>query len=221
MNKIYGAAAAAVIALTTAGPSFATGPQATVQVLGTLQVPGCEVTQEDSNDVYQFGTLESSLIKPGTATNTLTDRAIEKIWTIKCDGLTYLTYKVTDHEAGSSSPATATQFGLGKVNGDKNIGHYEVLMSGATVDAGNVTDIPARVFATNGATFARDTGVLLDRGKTMGWSKENSNELIAAETFRAKFKVTPTLNGTQTMGGTITENIVLDGALTLDFAFGL
>ncbi len=221
MNKIYGAAAAAVIALAAAGPSLAAGPQATVQVLGTLEVPGCEVTQDDSSNVYDFGSLESSLIKPGTATNTLTDRAIEKTWTIRCDGLTYLTYKVTDHEAGNSSPATATQFGLGKVNGDKNIGYYEVLMSGATVDAGNVTDIPARVFATTGTGISGQTSVSLDRGRTMGWSKDDFNELIAAETFRAKFKVTPTLNGTQTMGGPITENIVLDGALTLDFAFGL
>ena len=221
MSKIYGAAAAAVLALMAAGPSFAAGPQATVKVIGTLEVPGCEVTQDDGNNVYDFGNLESSLIKPGTATNTLTDRAIEKTWTIRCDGLTYLTYKITDNEADISSPTTATQFGLGKVNGDKNIGYYEVLMSDATVDAGTVADLPARVFATSNTTISRQTSVLLDRNKTMGWSKDTANELIAAETFRAKFKVTPTLNGTQTMGGTITENIALDGSLTLEFAFGL
>lgn len=221
MSKIYGAAAAAVLALMAAGPSFAAGPQATVKVIGTLEVPGCDVTQDDGNNVYDFGSLESSLIKPGTTTNTLTDRAIEKTWTVKCDGLTYLTYKVTDNEAGNSSPVTTTQFGLGKVNGENNIGYYEVLMSDATVDAGTVTGIPARVFSTTNTTISRQTSVLLDRNKTMGWSNDTSNALIAAETFRAKFKVTPTLNGTQTMGGTISENIVLDGSLTLNFAFGL
>ena len=57
----------------------------------------------------------------------------------------------------------------------------------------------------------------------MGWSESAANNLAAADTFIADFKVTPTLGGTgkDHMNGTITEDVGLDGSMTLTFAFGL
>jgi hypothetical protein len=222
MKKTHSAALAAVFGLLTAGTAQAGEFTADVRVNGELKVPGCVVSYEGGSEIYNFGALPTSLIKPGTTINTLTDRAIAKDWTIACDGLTYLTYKVEDSESDSSSGTSkATMFGMGKVNESGLIGYYQVVMSDAWIATSVIPETRANVFATTNTSVSGADSVTLDSGKSMGWASRSANAMQAAETFKAKFTVTPTLAGTDTMGGTLTENIDLNGSLTFQFAFGL
>lgn len=228
MKKIQYTALAAAFGLLMAGQVAAEAPSAELKVAGTIEVPGCDVAiaSEDgaNSSEYHFGDIEPSKIQPG---NTLAKlNPLTKTWTIHCTGRTHLTYQIEDHQQESSlSPSTATYFGLGKVNGEGKIGYYEVEMLNAKISSDGSDPVDARTFSVpkGNTTFTRASSIFLNRNNVMGWSESAANNLAAADTFIADFKVTPTLGGTgkDHMNGTITEDVGLDGSMTLTFAFGL
>jgi hypothetical protein len=59
----------------------------------------------------------------------------------------------------------------------------------------------------------------LNSSLTSGWS--NGSAMNPGKDFAATLTVTPTLAGTTTMNGPVTEDAELNGSLTLSFAFGL
>jgi hypothetical protein len=211
LNKSLPAGLASAVALALSSQAFAEAPTAELKVTGMLEVPGCTVTVADDG-VYDFGHIAPSTIKPGTTTTALT--AMDKTWDIACTGTTFLTFKVIDNQAASTSGTPASQFGLGNVNGTGKLGYYGVVMKNATVD-GNASN----VFASTSTTIAGTAAVSLNAGSTMGWS--TGTALSPGKDFAATMTVSPTLAGTTTMNGPVTEDTDLNGSLTLNFAFGL
>ncbi len=201
MKKIRYTALTAALGLLMAGQVAAEAPSAKLEVKGTIEVPGCDIAiaSEDGANTseYQFGDIEPATIKPGNVTTTL--NPLTKTWTIHCSGKTHLTYQIEDLQSESSlNPSTATQFGLGNVNGDGKIGYYEVQMLNAKVSSDGSEPVDARTFSVvkGGTTFTRADSINFNRSNVMGWSDFAANNLAAADTFIADFKVTPTLGGT-------------------------
>lgn len=214
MKKFYLSALAASLALVAAGAHAAEAPTAELRVIGTLDVPPCTVAAE-GDGVYDYGDLGPQDIKPGTTTNKLA--TLSKHWTITCEGDTYLTYKITDNQDASTASTDSKYFGLGNVNGDGKIGYFEVAMTNAKVDGND-----ARGFATASTTLYPGASVDIRKaGYTMGWAKAAASEQQIGKVFEADLNVTATLAGTQTMNGPITDDVPLQGSLTLTFAYGL
>lgn len=186
-----------------------------LRVVGTLDVPACTVTAAD-NGIYDFGDLSPTDIKPGTGTTTLPE--ITKNWTIDCDGDTYLTFKVNDNAEGTANGTLDTQFGLGNVNGAGKVGFYTVQLLNAKVD-----QVTSHVFATNTTTLSNKalTTTVRKNNYSMGWASSTASVQQIGSLFEADMKVIATLAGTQIMNGPITDDVPLDGSLTLDFAYGL
>lgn len=222
MKKMHYTVLAAALGLALAGSAAAEAPAGRLDVRGTIEVPGCTVAIAgdggDTSSEYNFGDIDPSNVKPGDVTTKLP--ALTKTWTISCDGLTNLTFQIDDREKDSTSGTANTTFGLGKVNDDGKIGYYEVKLSKPMTGVGTADPVVSKLFTTTGTTFTAVDTISLDSRNKMGWAASNNN-LAAAQIFIADVEVTPTLAGTTTMKGTITEDIQLDGALTFNFAFGL
>ncbi|HFO2533870.1 TPA: hypothetical protein ACHJX8_004409 [Yersinia enterocolitica] len=58
------------------------------------------------------------------------------------------------------------------------------------------------------------------QGYMFGWA-ETATTQKAGKLFTADMVVNPTLAGTTTMGGPVTENANIDGSITMQFAFGI
>ena len=189
----------------------AEAPTSELRVTGTLDVPGCEVTL-DNDGVYDFGTIRPDQIPLGIDTANLPP--ISQNFSVNCTGSTYLTYKVVDNAASSASSNNTSNFGLGMVNGTGKIGYYRVIMGGGMVDGE-----PSQVFTAEGSTINGSSSASLGTNRTQGWS--SGNALQAGKLFEARLNVLPTLAGTRTMNGPLTEETNMSGSLTLNFAFGL
>ncbi|MBR8655920.1 DUF1120 domain-containing protein [Achromobacter sp. Marseille-Q0513] len=193
-------------------PAHAAAPSASLYVRGSIGVPGCNVSTANDG-VYDFGRIASSLIKPGTATTTLD--SMEKSWTVSCDAQTFLGFTVIDNRSGTASLDRVNNFGLGNVNETGKIGYYTVQMKDGAVDGKS-----SYLYATPGTSSTASPSVYLGTNAQLGWAA-GSNTQKAGKVFTATLAVTPTLAGSTTMGGPITDEVSLDGSLTLNFAFGL
>jgi Protein of unknown function (DUF1120) len=190
----------------------ADAPTAELKVIGTLTVPGCTVVAPDDG-VYDFGRVSASLVKSGTATTDLT--VITKTWTVNCDADTYLNFTPVDNRSASASVVSATSFGLGNVNGTGKIGHYTAMINNGSVDG-----VTSNLFSSASATFPVAAAAVLTTGMRTGWSSA-ANTQKAGKVFTADIMVFPRLGGTTTMNGPITEDVELDGSMTMNFAFGI
>jgi Protein of unknown function (DUF1120) len=190
----------------------ADAPTAELKVIGTLTVPGCTVVAPDDG-VYDFGRVSSSLVKSGTTTTPLS--AIRKTWTVNCDADTYLNFTPVDNRAASASVVAATNFGMGNVNGTGKIGYYNAVMSAGTVDS-----VASNLFTSANATFTATSTAILTTNMRSGWSAAVNTQKLG-KVFTADITVSPMLGGTTTMGGAITDDVELDGSMTMNFAFGI
>ncbi|ATM96378.1 beta-fimbriae major subunit [Yersinia frederiksenii] len=190
----------------------AEAPTAELKVVGTLTVPSCTIVAPDEG-VYDFGHLSSSLVKSGVATTALTP--ITKTWTVNCDAETYLNFTPVDNRTASASVVATTNFGMGNVNGSGKLGYYTAQMKNGTVDGKT-----SNVFSSATTTFAAASAANLTTGLRTGWSSA-ANTQSTGKVFTADITVSPTLAGTTTMGGPITEDAEIDGSMTMNFAFGI
>ncbi|WP_082717459.1 MULTISPECIES: DUF1120 domain-containing protein [Burkholderia] len=195
-------------------------PTIDLSVKGKIDVPSC-IIGSPGEGVYDFGHLPSTLIKPGNEKTTLS--SMTKTWVVKCDATTFLNFTVTDNRSDSTSEANPSNFGLGKVNSDGKLGYYTVLMENGTVDGKNST-----VFSAwpNGGGMMGSSDVYLQNPSGQnrhGWStgQGSSAKQATGQTFTADLVVTPTLAGSGSMNGALTDTVDLDGSITLTFAFGI
>nr|WP_311528474.1 hypothetical protein [uncultured Ralstonia sp.] len=216
-HRITKLAALSALALATAA-AHAAPPTAELKVIGSIDVPGCTVAAPGGDGVYDFDVISPTLIKPGTTHTALT--ALKKNWVVTCDAETFLTFSVADNRAESVSTPSVANFGLGNVNTTGKIGYYSVMMSAPTVDG-----VTSTVFYTNTGLPANGgaTTSLYSGAYKMGWSTgtTTSTALKSGRVFAADLEVRPQLGGTTTMGGTVKDDVTLDGSLTMNFAFGL
>ena len=216
-HRITKLAALSALALATAA-AHAAPPTAELKVIGSIDVPGCTVAAPGGDGVYDFDVISPTLIKPGTTHTALT--ALKKNWVVTCDAETFLTFSVVDNRAASVSTPSATNFGLGDVNLTGKIGYYTVVMSAPTIDGMDSTAF--RAVIGSGSPWA-STSTSLYSTHEMGWSTGSawSAVLKSGKVFAADLEVQPHLGGTTTMGGTVKDDVTLDGSLTMNFAFGL
>jgi hypothetical protein len=197
--------------------AFAEPPSAELKVAGKIAPPACTVASAN-NGVYDYGTVSPSLINPGTTTYTMP--ATTQTWTVTCDAPTFLTFQVVDNEAATASAPSTVNFGLGNINDTGKIGYYTVTMSKPLVDG-------TQSYAFAAAPGASDTtgasSKTIDSSKVMGWTTTATAKGVqhAGEVFVADLTVQPHLAGSTTMNGAPTENVPLNGSLTLNYAFGL
>lgn len=190
----------------------AAAPTAELKVTGELTVPTCTVAGADGG-IYDLGKMSSTMIKPA-ATTALT--AVTKTWTVTCDAETYLNFSPVDNRAASASAVLATNFGLGMVNGTGKIGYYTAQMKNATVDG-----VSSSLFTANSGTFTPATTANITTGSRSGWATSANNTQKSGKVFVADITVSPVLASTTTMNGPITDNVSIDGSMTLNFAYGI
>ncbi|WP_145490684.1 DUF1120 domain-containing protein [Yersinia rohdei] len=187
-------------------------PTAELKVIGTLTVPSCTIVAPDEG-VYDFGRLSASLVKSGTATTPIT--AQTKTWTVNCDADTYLNFTPVDNRVASSSSLAASAFGLGNVNNTGKIGFYTAQITQGTVDSK-----ASNLFTTATNEISSAPAEDLMPGRRTGWASA-ANTQSSGKVFTANISVRPILGGTTTMGGPITEDVKIDGSMTMNFAFGI
>lgn len=189
-------------------------PTAELKVKGKIGLPTCTINAPDGG-IYNVGEISASQVKSGTAVTALP--SITKNWTVTCDSLTYLSLTSTDNRKASVSDNSIHNFGLGFVNGTGKLGFYRTTMSNATVDG--VSSLLYYIDANNVLQGGHTLETLTNNFR-FGWS-ENATTVKAGKVFSADFTVIPTLAGSTTMGGAITENINIDGSATMNFSFGI
>lgn len=195
--------------------AHAAAPTAELKVKGNLGIPTCTINAPDGG-IYNVGEISSSQIKSGTAVTVLP--SITKTWTVTCDSVTYLSLNAIDNRKASVSDNTGIHnFGLGFVNGSGKLGFYKTTMSNATVDG--VSSLLYFIDANNILQGGHTLETLTNNFR-FGWS-ENATTAKAGKVFSADFTVIPTLAGSTTMGGAITENINIDGSATMNFSYGI
>jgi hypothetical protein len=164
--------------------------------------------------------LSSTTIKPGTAVTALPN--ITKTWTITCDATTYVSYGNVDNRSASASEpsgTTATNYGLGYINGTGKIGFYRASAGNAHVD-GNSTSVYFNRSEGGDIGGSTDKGYYLGTTYRYGWS-DASSVAIFGKHFSIDITVEPTLAGSTTMNGAVTEDANIDGSLTMNFSFGI
>ncbi|CBY26686.1 DUF1120 domain-containing protein [Yersinia enterocolitica] len=195
--------------------AHAVAPTAELKVKGKIGLPTCTINAPDGG-IYNIGEISASQVKSGTAVTVLS--SITKNWTVTCDSLTYLSLTAIDNRKASVSDSTGIHnFGLGFVNGTGKLGFYKTTMSNATVDG--VSSLLYFIDANNVLQGGHTLETLTNNFR-FGWS-ENATTAKAGKVFSADFTVIPTLAGSTTMGGAITENINIDGSTTMNFSFGI
>ncbi|KVD86897.1 hypothetical protein WS63_19570 [Burkholderia stagnalis] len=207
----------AASAMLFAGAAHADAPTANLYVKGRIDVPTCTVSSPNDG-TYDFGEIGSTMIKTGTATTTLDPKS--QTWTASCGAKTYLSFSMTDNRKDSVSAPGSNNFGLGFVNDTGKLGYYQVKMENAMVD-----DAASNVYVTNNGTISSSTAgtskmLTSDSAYKHGWAKGTTTQAMG-EVFTADLVVTPTLAGSTTMNGPLTDAVDLDGSATLTFAFGL
>ncbi|MGK4445591.1 DUF1120 domain-containing protein [Yersinia enterocolitica] len=187
-------------------------PTPELKVKGSIGVPTCTINVPDGG-VYNVGNISAATIQPTTSVILPT---ITKTWTISCDGSTYLSFTPTDNRKSSVSNTTAIHnFGLGFVNGTGKIGYFRTGLSNAKVDG----ESSFFYYVENGFQGGHTTETLTNN-LPFGWA-QNATTAKAGKVFSADLTVTPVLASSATMGGAITENINIDGSVTLSFAYGI
>lgn len=162
---------------------------------------------------YSVGRLSGSLLKANANTPLA---PINKVWHISCDAETYLTFSTVDNRASSASTPGLGHYGLGQVNGSGKIGFYRVTMKNATVDGD-----PTRLFSTNSTAFNVVSSLTLTTThRAIGWANAN-NVQKSGRVFTAELEVLPTLASVAQMNGPITDRTLIDGSMSLNFAFGI
>lgn len=210
MSKKYYIASAISLIMSAASVQAAP-PTAELKVKGDLTVPVCTVAAT-GDGTYDLGKLSSTLIK-ASANTSLTP--IIQSWTVTCDADTYLVFKPADNRDGTSSDSAATSFGLGMVNDTGKVGFYQTTINKATVDGQN-----SSVFSSNSATFAIGSSALLTKGVNAGWASA-ANTLKSGKIFAVDISVQPYLASSASMKGAITDEVKVDGSMTLNFAYGI
>jgi hypothetical protein len=208
------------VALLTSGVIMADAPSKDLIVKGIFEIPGCAVAQTEGG-IYDYGSIPASMIKSGAATTTLEPK--KQTWTVDCDAATYLSFTIEDNQTDSISHPSDRRFGLGMVNDTGKIGYYQVKLSNPQVDGGSKTYVKVVQKGLSSGNGHDPVDLYRPESFVYSWSPSaaNDSQLSASRTFVMDMEVTPTLAGTTTMNGPVTENVPLNGSLTISYAFGL
>ncbi|MEW5494391.1 hypothetical protein ABGT23_01885 [Enterobacter cloacae] len=210
-NKII--ISAAFLACASALNANAVGMSPEITIKGDMSAPGCTINTPN-NGQYELGKISASIIRDSDEVSLPSPNGGMN-WTVQCEAATFLSFQVVDNREGTASKEGSTHFGLGPINGEGKIGYYRVKMFMPKVDSS-----AASLYTTSGSTFDAVKEVYLEKGKTMGWASGN-NEQALGTSFSAYLDVLPVLASSKDMNGPVADSSKIDGAMTMNFSFGL
>ncbi|CQH50679.1 DUF1120 domain-containing protein [Yersinia enterocolitica] len=186
----------------------AKAPTAELTVKGQVSPPGCIVMAPDGG-VYNVGEIAGHTVKPSALTVL---PSITKNWSVICDAETYVSVTGSDNRAGSST--SGGRYGLGFVNGAGKIGDYGVYFSNAKVDG------TAKYFRKQEEAAAAILSLSIGPLNGLSWVHANAKK-APGKVFSADIEVMPRLGSVADMKGPITENVKIDGSMTLSIIIGI
>lgn len=186
----------------------AKAPTAELTVKGQVSPPGCIVMAPDGG-VYNVGEIAGHTVKPSALTVL---PSITKNWSVICDAETYVSVTGSDNRAGSST--SGGRYGLGFVNGAGKIGDYGVYFSNAKVDG------TAKYFRKQEEAAAAILSLSIGPLNGLSWVHANATK-APGKVFSADIEVMPRLGSVADMKGPITENVKIDGSMTLSIINGI
>ncbi|EKN6363602.1 DUF1120 domain-containing protein, partial [Yersinia enterocolitica] len=170
--------------------------------------PGCIIMAPDGG-VYNVGEIAGHTVKPSALTVL---PSITKNWSVICDAETYVSVTGSDNRAGSST--SGGRYGLGFVNGAGKIGDYGVYFSNAKVDG------TAKYFRKQEEAAAAILSLSIGPLNGLSWVHANATK-APGKVFSADIEVMPRLGSVADMKGPITENVKIDGSMTLSIIIGI
>ncbi|HFQ6829439.1 TPA: DUF1120 domain-containing protein [Yersinia enterocolitica] len=186
----------------------AKAPTAELTVKGQVSPPGCIVMAPDGG-VYNVGEIAGHTVKPSALTVL---PSITKNWSVICDAETYVSVTGSDNRTGSST--SGGRYGLGFVNGAGKIGDYGVYFSNAKVDG------TAKYFRKQEEAAAAILSLSIGPLNGLSWVHANATK-APGKVFSADIEVMPRLGSVADMKGPITENVKIDGSMTLSIIIGI
>lgn len=186
----------------------AKAPTAELTVKGQVSPPGCIVMAPDGG-VYNVGEIAGHTVKPSALTVL---PSITKNWSVICDAETYVSVTGSDNRAGSST--SGGRYGLGFVNGAGKIGDYGVYFSNAKVDG------TAKYFRKQEEAAAAILSLSIGPLNGLSWVHASAKK-APGKVFSADIEVMPRLGSVADMKGPITENVKIDGSMTLSIIIGI
>ncbi|EKN3722724.1 TPA: DUF1120 domain-containing protein [Yersinia enterocolitica] len=186
----------------------AKAPTAELTVKGQVSPPGCIVMAPDGG-VYNVGEIAGHTLKPSALTVL---PSITKNWSVICDAETYVSVTGSDNRAGSST--SGGRYGLGFINGAGKIGDYGVYFSNAKVDG------TAKYFRKQEEAAAAILSLSIGPLNGLSWVHANATK-APGKVFSADIEVMPRLGSVADMKGPITENVKIDGSMTLSIIIGI
>lgn len=186
----------------------AKAPTAELTVKGQVSPPGCIIMAPDGG-VYNVGEIAGHTVKPSALTVL---PSITKNWSVICDAETYVSVTGSDNRAGSST--SGGRYGLGFVNGAGKIGDYGVYFSTAKVDG------TAKYFRKQEEAAAAILSLSIGPLNGLSWVHANATK-APGKVFSADIEVMPRLGSVADMKGPITENVKIDGSMTLSIIIGI
>ncbi|AYM91791.1 hypothetical protein D9980_15105 [Serratia sp. 3ACOL1] len=175
--------------------------------------PSCDIQAPDGGE-YAYAQLHASQFqaRQSTALPPMTRR-----WAVVCDAPTALTLQVRDVQSSSAPMGDSTQFGLGKVNGSGNLGHYQITLSHADID-GRAAQLYETSDASAPGIAAGQWAISTE--KYYGWT-ERDGGASHGKLFAADITVSPVLNSLQLTNGPLVNGAELNGLAEVIFTFGL
>ncbi|MHA3511827.1 DUF1120 domain-containing protein [Yersinia enterocolitica] len=186
----------------------AKAPTAELTVKGQVSPSGCIIMAPDGG-VYNVGEIAGHTVKPSALTVL---PSITKNWSVICDAETYVSVTGSDNRAGSST--SGGRYGLGFVNGAGKIGDYGVYFSNAKVDG------TAKYFRKQEEAAAAILSLSIGPLNGLSWVHANATK-APGKVFSADIEVMPRLGSVADMKGPITENVKIDGSMTLSIIIGI
>ncbi|EKN4034356.1 DUF1120 domain-containing protein [Yersinia enterocolitica] len=186
----------------------AKAPTAELTVKAQVSPPGCIIMAPDGG-VYNVGEIAGHTVKPSALTVL---PSITKNWSVICDAETYVSVTGSDNRAGSST--SGGRYGLGFVNGAGKIGDYGVYFSNAKVDG------TAKYFRKQEEAAAAILSLSIGPLNGLSWVHANATK-APGKVFSADIEVMPRLGSVADMKGPITENVKIDGSMTLSIIIGI
>lgn len=123
----------------------------------------------------------------------------------------------SDIQSSSVSGNDPTHFGLGFVNGQGQLGYYQVKLDDAQVDEKSSLLYQARESSSIGQASAE---VILHSTLLHGWA-QNNHTPMSGQRFSVRMTIIPTLNSLKETNGPLVNGAELNGELVLSFPFGI
>lgn len=131
-------AALSTLALIGMTPHAVAASSTDLTVTGSITPSACTPSLTENGNI-DYGKISARDLNPTTSTN-LEPRTI--FLNVNCEAATRFALQGHDNRLGSSNQATS--FGLGKINGDQNLGRFVLAMASAVADGVGVQAIKSQ-----------------------------------------------------------------------------